>query len=148
MEHLWIIDLILLYVLSIELLLPHHVQSPLFSTPVHPFSPPLFSIPYSFLIPPFYHSLFSSSILQLLGGGFFFGVMIAWYVVSQLWVIRSNIISKAINGRQYSCVFYSFFLFLFFHFSQNILTSLLFILTGSSLITFRETSLLGIGENK
>lgn len=68
MEHLWIIDLILLYVLSIELLLPHHVQSPLFSTPVHP----LFSITYSFLIPPFYHSLFSSSILQLLGGGFFF----------------------------------------------------------------------------
>lgn len=79
---------------------------------------------------------------------FFVGVMIACYVVSQLWVIRSNIISKAINGRQYSCVFYSFFLFLFFHFSQNILTSLLFILTGSSLITFRETSLLGIGENK
>lgn len=46
------------------------------------------------------------------GGRWVFGVMIAWHVVSQLWVIRSNIISKAINGRQYSCVFYSFFSFL------------------------------------
>lgn len=41
----------------------------------------------------------------------FFGVMIACYVVSQLWVIRFNIISKAINGRQYLCVFYSLPLF-------------------------------------
>lgn len=66
-------------------------------------------------------------------GWWVFGVMIAWHVVLQLLVIRSNIISKAINGRQYSCVFYSFF-----HSSLNILTSLLFIHTGSGLITFRE----------
>lgn len=77
----------------------------------------------------------------------FFGVMITCYVVSQLLVIRSNIISKAINGRQYSCILF-FPYFFFFHFSQNILTSLLFILTGSGLITFRETSRLGMEENK
>lgn len=63
-------------------------SSSLFSTPTVPF---------------FYPSV---------GGWRVFGVMIAWHVVSQLWVIRSNIISKAINGRQYSCVFYSFFSFL------------------------------------
>lgn len=92
-----------------HLLASVHMSSSLFSTPtVLFFHPPV-------------------------GGWWVFGVMIAWHVVSQLWVIRSNIISKAINGRQYSCVFYSFF-----HSSLNILTSLLFIHTGSSLITFRE----------
>lgn len=92
-------------------------------------------------------SLFSFSILQLPGVFFFFfWVMIACYVVSQLWVIKSNIISEVINGRQCLCVFYS--LSLFFHFSLNILTSLLFILTGSSLITFTETSLAAMEQNK
>lgn len=114
-EHFCIIDSFFLcaenyfspaHSLFFHLLASDHMSSSLFSTPtVHP----------------------------AVVGWWVFGVMIAWHVVSQLLVIRSNIISKAINGRQYSCVFYSFF-----HSSLNILTSLLFIHTGSSLITFRE----------
>lgn len=101
-----------------------------FPTSCGPFLSPVSISPRVFLsFQHSYCSLFSPAV----GGWWVFAVMIAGHVVSQLWVIRSNIISKAINGRQYSCVFYSFF-----HSSLNILTSLLFIHTGSSLITFRE----------
>lgn len=82
---------------------------------------------------------------------FFSAVMIFCNVVSQLRVIRSNIISRAINGIQYLCVFYSlslFNVFFPFHCTQNLLTSLHFILKGSSLITFRETSLPAMEQNK
>lgn len=112
-----------------------------FPTSYSPFLSPVSISRHVFFLS-FQHS-YCSLFYHAVGGWWVFGVMIAWHVVSQLWVIRSNIISKAINGRQYSCVFYSFF-----HSSLNILTSLLFIHTGSSLITFRENVTGRDGENK
>lgn len=72
-----------------------------FPSPCHPpLNPSLFLPP-----PPFFLTLYPSV------ARYYFGIMIVCYVVSQLWVIRSNIISKAINGRQYLCVFYSLYFF-------------------------------------
>lgn len=103
------------FVCLLDYMLPLHVQaSRLLLHLSYPFPHLVLTLLYSSL-----HLCLSSAFtLQL--PGVFWGVMTACYVVSQLWVIRSNIISKAINERQCLCVFYSLSLFFFSFLPEHI----------------------------